>query len=268
MWGNQTNGNRMNGRNDVNVNTRLKSFNSDVSSLALSLWNNNYSINISPAIGVDGNGITQYDQNRQGKTALTLEAAKSLIEKFNLIIKPVYDKVVSGDEDCPEIKSVTVKTGREPKINVIGIEMTPPSGDEKEPDFYFVFYGSVDTINNTANAAMTFKHKFAKRSVFEDYNPQTGAAKEIKVNADFATFMELIGAAKEMFPYAEHFKKYNSDRTKAYQNNNNNQTDYSGMSTSGNMNFASSPSDGGAGGFNNIGLFSGGLSGSDELPFS
>ena len=60
MWGTSQNGNRMN-RNEVNVNTRVKTFTSDTSSLNLSLWNNNFSITIAPAIGPDGNGIMQYD---------------------------------------------------------------------------------------------------------------------------------------------------------------------------------------------------------------
>ena len=81
MWGN--NANRLNSQgNGINVNTRIKNFTSDVSSLNAAFWNQSFSITISPAIGADGNGIMQYDQNRQGKTALTLEACEALSDKF------------------------------------------------------------------------------------------------------------------------------------------------------------------------------------------
>ena len=85
MWGN--NSNRLNSGSSINVNTRMKNFTSDTSSMVVSLWNQNYSITISPAIGPDGNGVMQYDQNRQGKTALTLDACEALIEEFKTVIR-------------------------------------------------------------------------------------------------------------------------------------------------------------------------------------
>ncbi len=266
MWGTSQNGNRMN-RNEVNVNTRVKTFTSDTSSLGLALWNNNFSITISPAIGADGNGIMQYDQARNGKTALTLEAVSALLAEYDQKIKPIYEKVLSGEEVCPDIKNATIKTGRAPKENMIGFEMTPSSGDEIEPDLYFVLYGAVDE-NNTSNPAATFKHKFAKREVFEDYNPLTGVAKVTRVNADFASFLKIIGATEEMLPFQDHFRRYNSEKSKNASNNATQNTYQGNTAGVGGMNFASSPSYGAANAFSGVGMFGGALNDESPLPFN
>ena len=273
MWGN--NGNRLNNNNQsngLNVNTRIKTFTSDVSSLATSFWNQSFSITISPAIGADGNGVMQYDQNRQGKTALTMEACAALVEKFEEVIKPVYEAVVLRGEPCPESLSATIETGREPKRNIIGFEMTSPT-DGEVPDLYFVFYGTVDA-NNIASPANTFKHKFAKRSVKIDYNPVTGLySKETQANADFDLFVNMISKTELMLPFSEHIKKYNAEKSKNYQSGNSNSNSYTGgnNSYSGNpgatsVNFASS-SPAYSGNTYGAGMF-GALAGSEEIPFN
>lgn len=273
MWGN--NASRLNNQNNsgANVNTRIKNFTSDVSSLVAAFWNQNFSLTISPAIGADGNGIMQYDQNRQGKTALTLDACEALVEQFKNEILPVYNKVVLEGDTCPETLSVTVETGRDPKRNVVGIEMTAPSDESNIPDMYFVYYGMVD-VNNIASPANTFKHKFAKRFVRVDYNPNTGVSKkETYANAEFNMFLNMISKTELLLPFSEHVKKYNSERSKSFTSSNGNgNSSYSGGNngygnqSSGGMNFASSPSYNSAG----YSMFGGALadSGAEELPFN
>ena len=273
MWGN--NATRLNNQNNgLNVNTRIKNFSSEVSSLATSFWNQSFSLTISPAVGVDGNGITQYDQNRQGKTALTLEACEALVEKFKEIIQPVYEAVVLRGERCPESLSATIETGREPKRNIIGFEMTSPDDESDVPDLYFVFYGMVDG-NNIASPASTFKHKFAKRVVRVDYNPSTGLSrKETYSNADFNLFINMISKTELLLPFSEHSKKYNSEKSKTFQSNTGNgnsysggNNTYSGGNSTGATNFASSPSYGTTGGYG-MGMFSSLGGDSEGLPFN
>lgn len=274
MWGN--NSNRMNTQqnNGVSVNTRFKTFNSDVSSMALSLWNQSYSITISPAIGVDGNGVMQYDQNRQGKTALTIEACEALVEQFKTVIKPVYDRVVLNGEPCPELLSVTVETGREPKRNVVGFEMTPASDGGETPDLYFVYYGMVDS-NNIASPASTFKHKFDKRAVMLDYNPNTGLSnKTIHANADFNSFLNMLTSNQLLLPYSEHVRKFHSERGKSFQSNggssyqNNSGSNQFANQTQG-MNFATPQNSYSSGSGATGGFFDFPTPGqNDELPFS
>ena len=273
MWGN--NATRLNNQNNgLNVNTRIRNFSSDVSSLATAFWNQSFSLTISPAIGADGNGIMQYDQNRQGKTALTLEACEALVEKFKEIIQPVYEAVVLRGETCPESLSATIETGREPKRNIIGFEMTAPTDGTDTPDLYFVYYGMVDN-NNIASPASTFKHKFAKRVIGVDYNPNTGISKkETYSNADFNLFLNMISKTELLLPFSEHSKKYNAERSKTFQSSNGNGNSYSGGNnnysngnSNGATNFASSPSYGATSGYG-MGMF-GALAGdSEELPFN
>lgn len=269
MWGN--NSSRLNTGSNINVNTRMKNFTSDVSSMVVSLWNQNYSITISPAIGPDGNGVMQYDQNRQGKTALSLDACEALIEEFKTVILPIYKDVVLNGAECPESKSVTVETGREPKKNIIGIEMTAPVDGTKVPDMHFVYYGLVDA-NGISSQANTFKHKFSKRMVRVDYNPNTGlSGEEVATNADFNLFINMISKAELILPYSEHAKKFSSERSKTFTPGNgvggNTYTGSTAGASNGGagMNFASSPSYGGAG----FGMFGGALNGdAEELPFN
>jgi len=271
MWGN--NANRLNNQNNsgVNVNTKLKNFNSDVSSLSTSFWNQNFSLTISPAIGPDGNGIMQYDQNRQGKTALTLEACEALVSQFKEVILPVYEGVTLRGETCPDSIGVTIETGKDPKRNIIGIEMTAPSDDSETPDLYFVLYGLVDE-NNISSPANTFKHKFAKRLIHIDYDPNTGISKKnVHTNADFNLFINMISKTELLLPFSEHVKKFMGERSKGYSGNNGNGSfsngGYSNNSSYGggnnSMNFASSPSYGG-GAYAMLGS----ENGSSELPFN
>ena len=276
MWGN--NSNRLNNQNNstMNVNTRIKNYTSDMSSMTVSFWNQNFSITISPAIGVDGNGIMQYDQNRQGKTALTLEACEALVEEFVKVIKPVYEGVVLHGETCPESMNVTIETGRDPKRNIIGIEMTAPTDGSSVPDLYFVLYGLVDA-NNISSPANTFKHKFAKKAVHVGFNPNTGLSeKETYSNADANGFINMISHSELLLPYSEHVKKYASERSKAFtggNNNSNSGSSYSGGNSynSGNnsgssMNFASSSPAYGVAGFGMFGALAD--NGAEELPFN
>lgn len=268
MWG--TNQNRMNNSQDTNVNTILRTSSSDTSSLTISLWNQNISLKIRPAVGVDGNGITQYDKGRSGNTALTQEAAASLFEEFKNVILPVYNKVVLEGEPCPENLGIFVETGRDAKRNLVGIEMRP-SKDERDttPDMYFVLYGMVDE-NGTAVEANTFRHKFQKRLVKVGYNPMNGVSqREIRSNSDFNLFLNIIGKTELLLPYSEHVAKYNKERFKGTSSNSGSFGQSGGFPSgslpqSSGTNFSSNgPSSyGGFGGASNFGLDSG------EIPFN
>ena len=261
MWGN--NAGKLNvGNSGVNVNTKIKNFTSDISSLSTAFWNQNFSLTISPAIGVDGNGIMQYDLNRQGKTALSIDACEALVEEVKNKILPVYNNVVLNGDMCPDMINVTIETGKEPKRNVIGVEMTPSSDGSNVPDLYFVLYGSVDS-NNIASPANIFKHKFAKRQIRYDFNPMTGmSSKDTYANADFNLFMNMISHTELLLPYSDHCERYNKEKSKTYSQ---------GATTNGgSFNFASSVPVPAYGGYANSMIGGGPLSNSNSelLPFN
>ena len=277
---NNSNGNRMNNGSDLNVNTNLRTSNSDTSSLNIALWNQYISLRISPAIGVDGNGVTQYDKTRKGNTALSAECCELLAKEFEAKLLPAYTNAVFNGIPLPEeVMSVTTETGRDPKRNIVGIEMRSAVDGSNVPDLFFVIYNMVD-MNNVAVEANTFRHKFPKKICRVGYNPVTGiSAQEYMDNSDFNLFINMLGHSELMLPYSEHNKKYITERAKMFGGNNNSNgnsyggnaygaNNYGGNSYGGNRSggntaaFASS----GPTAFEGVGFSSMGLA--DELPFN
>lgn len=227
MWGN--NGGQMNNNNgsDINVNTSLRTSNSEQSSMVYSLWNQYVSIKISYAIGVDANGVTQYDKTRKGQTALSGDACQALFERFKNEIYPVYEGIVAGDgsAQCPmEGLSVTTETGKEGKRNIVGISMRPSVvPDDPVPDMFFVIYSMVDSQNIAVDANI-FEHRFPKRIIRLNYNPKTGLCdSEVKTNADFNIFLNILGRTELLLPFSEHVRKYTQERDRMFSSRNNNQ---------------------------------------------
>lgn len=272
MWNNS---NQLNNGSDVNVNTSLRTSTSSSSSMNMSLWNNYVSIKISPAIGVDANGVTQYDKTRSGKTALSAENCEALASEFKDKILPFYNKAVLEGEGVLTPISVTVETGKDPKRNIVGIEMaaTEPGNT---PEMYFVINGFVDA-NDVSTEANIYKHLFPQKKVKINHNPQTGVSdKEVSTNADFNIFLNIIAHVELQLPFSEHVKKYNEERNRMFnqrQSTNGYSTGYNGNSYGNNQsspmnnpsstNFASSgPVPFGAG----YGSMLGGLDA--ELPFN
>lgn len=269
MYGN--NASRLNNGSDLNVNTNLRTSNSEVSSMTISLWNQYLSLKIRPAVGVDANGITQYDKNRVGQTALSPDACQTIYDEFVDKIYPEYKKAVETGEPCPDKMSVTVETGKEPKRNIVGIEMTPSTDSGNNvPDLWFVIYSMVDS-NNMAVEANAYRHKFPKKKIRVNYNPSNGYSDlESYANADFNIFLNGLGRTELMLPYSEHVKKYSVERAKSFtpQNNGGGYNGAgSGYQNGGGYGSAQSFASKGPSSFDGVG-FGGMLGGLDELPFN
>lgn len=241
--------------NGPQCNTYLRPMTSDQSMLSLSLWNQNVSIKIRPAIGRDGNGIVQYDKNRQGQTALSPENCLALLEKFNTIMLPLYEAAVKDKLPC-ETKSISGVSGGAAK-NVTTIRMRPGNDPEDmTPTMELEVALNVDA-NGVAAEGNVYRHEFAKKLVFLDYSPTTGPKGKSSVNADFETFMSVIkavggnGAMDETV--SRHLEKYDGMRTADYQQNN---------GSSGSGSFSAGAFGGGPGSSGGFGLPSG------ELPFN
>jgi len=211
MWGNQ-NMNQMN-RNDVSVNTNLKTSNSDTSSLNIQAWNQNISLRISPATGVDANGVTQYEKTRRGNASLSMEGAAALLDAFKRIILPTYDQVIKGEIPCPDELSVCVETGRSPKKNLVFLKIKNPSDGSNVPDAYVEIHQAV-TDENIADGGNIFTHKFPKRKVFINMNTMTGVGTPTYANSDLNIFLNILGDTNLLLPFSEHVSKYTKERAK------------------------------------------------------
>ena len=247
--------------NGPQCNTYLRPMTSEQSMLSPSLWNQNLSIRIRPAIGRDGNGIVQYDKNRQGQTALSPENCRALISKFNEEIRPGYEAAIRDKLPC-DVASISVVSGGASK-NVTTIRMRPGNDPEDmTPVMELEVALNVDA-NGVAAEGNIYRHEFAKKMVFLDYSPTTGPKGKSSVNADFETFLaviEAIGSNTSMEnSVAKHQEKYDAMRAAEYQNN------------SGSSNGGGFGSGGMFSGMNNPGQSQGngfGIPSNGELPFN
>jgi len=268
MYGN---GNRMN-QNELSVTTLFRSSASRTSLLTLRGWNDKISVIIKPAVGEDSQGVMQYS-DRQGQTALTMDACETLSYRFNQEILPVYNKVIAGEMECPDRMSVCIETGKTPKRNMISIEMIKPEKADELPDMYFVLYSSIDD-NNIASESNTFKHVFPKKISYVGYNPVNGISeKTVYENADFFMFMNLISNPNMMVPVDYHNGKFMKAKSETYgskggnfgngfgSNNGYNNQQYSNSNSFASQmpgSFDTQPSQG-------VGF---GMFGNDEMPFN
>lgn len=207
----QTNVSRTAG-NGVSVNTTIRSSLSDTSSLRMGLWNNCLSFNISPVVGVDANGARSYDKTRVGRGTLTAENATALHEEITNKILPVLKSAKEGATITPI--SVSIETGRDPKRNILAVEVEP--NGTAYPDIYFSVYGSVDA-NNIALEINSFRHLFPKQQITVNYDPKTGNGSAFETcNGDFMLFYDLIGDCNAYAPLGDHARKYASAIEKQY----------------------------------------------------
>lgn len=250
------NPNAMN-NNGPQCNTYMRPMTSEQSMLTPSLWNQNLSIRIRPAIGRDGNGAMQYDKNRQGQTALSPENCHALMDDYDVIIRPEYDAARAGTPVCEE-KSISVTSGGASK-NVTTIYMMP-SKDPDDPIPVMVLEVSLNVdANGVAAEGNVYRHEFSKKITFLGYSPTTGPKGKRNVNADFDSFIALVEAVGSneniKNTVSNHMGKYDAMRA----------TNTQGSSTGGDF---------GAGAFGGMMTPAGGSSGGGfgmptggELPF-
>lgn len=200
-------GNRSNQvNNGINVNTTIKTFFGDLSSLNIGAWNSQLSIKITPCTGLDANGMRNYDQNRRANTALTPENAKALKEGIDEIIKPVLLKLKNG-EDVNLPINAAVSMGSNDKKNALAVEVKI---DEKtgKPGVFLILYQMLG-MDNTADPQNIFSYKFGEKSYVSNYDYRTGSVGgEHMIDSEFEVFYDILSKVADILPIAAHGVKY------------------------------------------------------------
>lgn len=198
MFGNVGNNNS----NEKNVNTKILSFFGELSCIQLSYWNEKLSIKINPLQGVSPEGLRQYDYTRRITTAITQEKCAALAEKIKEKLMPA----ISNGEVPEKIVNVGVQVND--KGSAVFIEYKK---DEKGvPHVYLTLYTNIGQ-DGKANKDNTFCYKFAKTTVTENYDPDTGEGVEVSVDAEFLFFYEKLASMADICGTAAH--SINSDNT-------------------------------------------------------
>lgn len=204
------------------VNTSIKYFYSDLSSLSLSYWNQNLSIKINPLQAINEDGRRVYDYSRRVGTALTPEKCLALSLEIEKKILPAIEKVQNG-ETLEEPINVGVPVGNAGTALFLEYKTTD---EVPEPTLYLIFYTNIQ--ENKANPEYAFTYKFGKITVIEGYDPISGEAKEVPVEAEFMYLYDKMRNIQEIAGTAAHSENVNN-AFKAMRTNPNNQSPISAM---------------------------------------
>lgn len=179
---NQTN------NNNPSVNTRLAQFYSQENAVTLSAWNTNISLRIQPCIGVDGNGIRQYDNSRDKAITTSITPDNALA-----LVKGVTEKILPAiQEGTPKRISVIISANSAArKVLTIGFD---------GKDSYMELAMNVSETGVCASQSV-IRHTFSTRDYMEDYEPTNGTGNTITFHAELIRFIDkfknidLIGGA-------------------------------------------------------------------------
>lgn len=193
--------NTANGGIQKSVNTRIKTFYGDLSSLQIGYWNDNVSIKINPLASVSADGIRNYDYQRRVNTALTSEKCIALAESIDSKIMPKVNEVKLGNGLASPVSVVLPVTN---KSTLIAVEYK--NDESGTPSLYLTVYTNVDQ-NGKAPSNGVYSYKFAKVKVVTDYDPETGAGNDDYVEAEFLFFYDKLKKISDVFGTAAHSAK-------------------------------------------------------------
>ena len=214
-----------NNSNSKNVNTKIRTFYSDTASLSMFYWNDNISLKISPMTGVDANGVRQYDFNRRANTALSQDKCMALALKVDEVIIPAINEVRNTGKLAKPVSTGTI-VGL--KKSAVMVEYKPDSTNAGKPSVYLTVYGNLSDDNKAASDS-TYTYKFAKVTVIDGYNPETGASdKTEEIEGEFIFFMNKIRTAYDALGTAAHSSANNSP----FSSNNNQSSGFNNSFTS------------------------------------
>ena len=202
MFGNQSgswNQNNNQARDAINVNTKVRTFYSDISCLQLTYWNENLSIRISPVNGVGTDGVRQYNYNMRAATAITVDKAIALKKKIDEVIMPALDEVKKTNTLANPV-NVGMSVGN--KGSALFIELR--NNAEGVPTVSLVLYTNIDAESNKAPADGVYSYPFAKTTMITGYDAETGAATTDTVESEFEFFVSKLDVMSKISTNVAH----------------------------------------------------------------
>lgn len=232
------NGNYNNNSANQSVNTKIKTFFGDLSSLQLTYWNDNISIKINPLTGVNAEGIKQYDFTKRVSTSLIPEKCLALANRIDEKIKPEIKKVKQNGV-LAEAVSVSVQIPTKKSIVVVEYK----NDESTKPALYLTIYTNVSD-DNKASENDTYSYKFSKVITIDNYDPTSGTGNQVFEEAEFDFFYEKIRKIADAIGTAAHSVNCDnaSGKSGSKSSSNSNFTNFSnGNNTQAQMNNYSAP---------------------------
>lgn len=226
-------GQNNNNTNDaVSTNTTIITLYSDISSLTIGAWNEKINLKFNPAVGKDGNGLTQYDRENRKSTAISQVNATTLLEQINKKIMPM----LHGEKE-KEPTTVGILIGNPSSRNSIILEYKP--SETGEYVFYLTFLQNVGA-DGTSTPSGKISYAFNTTDVAESYDSNLDALviDENKEQGEFLLFVNILKRHGDILPMISHSMRYSREIGKKYANNNSN--GYNNMNNQMNGNYGMS----------------------------
>ena len=217
--------------NQKNVTTKIKTFYSKLSCLQVTFWNKNISLKINPFMGVNNDGIRQYDFTKRISTAIPEDKCVALANEIEKTLIPALDKYNSSGE----IDSVSVGVSVGEKGSKIFFEYKP--SEDGIPSVYLTIYTGVDGSNKSTTENI-YKYEFQKVAIEEDYNNETGESKVVYVESEFLYLYEKMKNINVISPGITHGITLSKSFSYVREGNNNQanyQNNYQNNSNNGNF---------------------------------
>lgn len=221
MFGNMANNNNT---NDRGVNTKIRTWFGELSCLQLSYWNDKIAVKINPLSSVSNDGLRQYDYTRRANTALTAEKCLALYKKLKKKILPIIEGEESFDGNPINVGVTTNNNG-----TALFVEYK--NDENGVPYVYLTVYTNIGT-DNKAPEDGTYKYKFEKTEVIENYDSINGTATTSKVDSEFIFFYEKLKNVADVYGTSAHSVNVNNSFKPSapknnYNNTNNSSNNYS-----------------------------------------
>lgn len=187
-----------NNNNDRSINTRIKTFFSNLSCMQMSYWNDNLSLRISPCSGTNPDGIRQYNYNQKISTAISGEKCLALYNKIKETIIPALD-VYKKDKTFEKPINVGVQVNN--KGSAVFIELKK---DEKDIPYVFLTMYTNIGQDNKAPKEGVYSYRFNKTIIVTDYDPENGTGTDEYIDAEFAFFCEKLKTMPDINGTAAH----------------------------------------------------------------
>lgn len=173
--------------------------------LTVSFWNQQISLKLAPCIGINGDGLRSYsdDKSQLIMTALTADNIYALKDAYAKILKPAVD---SGNAT-----SISVSIGLAPARKIVTI------------GYDGVGYYLTATVNVDENGqgAGSLTYKFKTTDVIVDYDPNYGITNKNSTQAEFERFWACIDNFFAIGASTPHAMRYSEAVRASFANNNN-----------------------------------------------
>lgn len=172
-------------RTEINVNTTIDTFWSQLSSLNIGCYNEKISLRWLPAAGVDERGYTRYNKDARVSTCISHTKISALLRKYDEHLKPLVEsKADPGESGKSIMVPINAKTG------IAGLFIEYKKDENGKPSLYLTFAQKLTEVGADPSNIISFK--FGDLTMMTDMSPEKGGGEEVTEPAEFQYFIDIL----------------------------------------------------------------------------